>query len=63
MKGLPKADVEPELDARLLLMDLVGQLDNDTSILGHFRMAPVSAHEGCEIPFNPRFARPQLNGH
>jgi hypothetical protein len=63
MESLPQTHVEPELHARLLLVDVVGQLDDDASILGRFRAAPVSTHKRCEIPFNPGFARPQLNGH
>jgi hypothetical protein len=41
-EGLPEADVKLELQARLISMEKMGQLDQDRSVLGDFGAAVVS---------------------
>jgi hypothetical protein len=62
-EGLPKAEVELELQARLLLMKEMGQFHDDRTVLGGDGAAVVSGQVRGEILRQPWFAQPQANRH
>jgi len=63
VKSLPETDVETEFHTRLLLMKDVRQLDDDTSVFGHFGKASVPTQEEREIIANIGFTGTQAKRH
>jgi hypothetical protein len=61
VEDLPKADVEAEFHSRLLLMEGMRQLDEDTAIPGNFCAAVMATQEECELVAGLRVTRPQAN--